>query len=324
MFAYLVVAGLARLVSALPLRASLALGRGVGSFVFHVVRLRRGVVLANLRHTLGGERPERDLRALGAEVYRNAGMTFVEVLRASSDAHGPLHENVGYDALESFEKLRDEGRPVVIVQPHMGNFDLAAYGFAMRGFPLHTVMIRIRNRRLHDLIVRTREAHGITVHVASRRIYLTLRRVLRRGGWVGILPDQRPRREHGVEVCLLGRPARIFPGPALLHLDTGAPLFLAISERLPGDPRRHHVHIRSLEPPPSTGDREADVRAIMQAVADGMSEAIRRNPGQYFWFHRLWGKDIVDRAGLVEEANPHPDTANGTRRQDPCELPSPN
>ena len=292
MIAYAVVLCVAKLLSAFPLRWALALGRVLGGFTFYVLRIRRRLVLDNLRHVFGDELSRTEITAIGREAYRQCALTFVEVLRSSGTAPSGFERNVTYDSLGFFEELKASGSPVVIMQPHLGNFDLAAYAFAMQGVPLHTVMKKIRNPRLNRLIVETREQHNITVHLKSKETYPKLLEVLRGGGWLGVLPDQRTRRDKGVEVDFLGKPARIFPGPAVFHLETGARLCLAWNERLE-DPCRHHVHLHPIPPHPATGDRDADVKAIMQEVADAMGEAIRKTPGQYFWFHRLWGKEIA-------------------------------
>jgi Kdo2-lipid IVA lauroyltransferase/acyltransferase len=294
MVAYALIVAFARIVAALPLGRALALGRGLGHIAFHVVRLRRSVVLANLHHVLGATRSQAELLAIAGECYRQFAMTFVELLRSTAPGASGLERNVSFDSFHPFEKLRAEKRALVILQPHAGNFDLAAYAFAERGFPHHTVMKLIENPRLQRLIASTRERHGVTVHVKAKKSFEEIVAALRKGDWVGLLPDQNAK-GRGVTVDWLGSPASIFKGPALFHLATGAPICLALDERL-ADPRRHHVHFRFLAPRAPTGDEAADVRAIMQDVADAYAPLVLRNPAQYFWFHRLWGKDVAPAA----------------------------
>ena len=292
MIVYLFALCVAKLLSALPLGWALALGRGLGQFGFSVVRIRRAVVLQNLRHVFGHEKSEAEIRAIAAEAFRQFGMTVVEMLRSSGSTPSGLEKNFSYDSLDPFHELKASGGPVLFVSPHLGNFDLAGHAFTMQGFPLHTVMKQIQNPRLNDLIMGIREQHDIVVHIKSKDTRQQLRGVLGAGGWLAVFPDQRPHGRRGVKVQFVGKPARIFPGAAIMHLESGAPLCLAYDERL-ADPRRHHIHLVFLPKFEPTGDRDADVRAIMQQVADRMSAAIRAAPGQYFWFHRLWGKELA-------------------------------
>ena len=292
MLAYVCIVVLSRFLGVLPLGLALALGRALGTFAFHVVRIRRSVVVSNIRHCLGATRSEAEVWALARDCYRQFGMTFVELLRSMAGRSTGLERNVEFDPLDPFVALRDGKKPVVIIQPHAGNFDLVAYAFAARGFPHHTVMKALHNERVNEMIVRTRERHGVIVHLKGSDSYEELLNVLRSGAWAGLLPDQNAK-QRGVTVSFLGQPASIFKGPALLHLETGAPICVAVDERLASDPRRHHVHFGFLAPRPRTGDDAADVRAIMQDVSDAMTVHILRNPSQYFWFHRLWGKDVA-------------------------------
>lgn len=287
--AYLLVSGLARFLATIPLGWALALGRVLGAVAFHVVRIRRGVVLENLRHAFGARFTEAELRAIAADTYRQFAMTFVEFLRSSVPGSRGLGANVSFDPLEPFDRLRAEKTPVIFIQGHFGNFDLVAYAFAARGFPHHTVMKGLKNDRLERMIVATRVRNGVTVHLKGSDSYREVLDALKAGDWVGLLPDQRARRR-GATVDFLGRPATIFQGPALFHLETGAPICMAIGERSATDPTRHHVAFRFVSTPAPTGDRDEDARAIMQAIIDALADAVRANPSHYFWFHRLWGK----------------------------------
>jgi KDO2-lipid IV(A) lauroyltransferase len=290
--AYLTILTLARFLAALPLGTALAFGRGLGFLCFHVVRLRRGVVLGNLRYVFGATMTEAEIVAVAGRAYGEFAMTLVEVLRSSGSAAADLKANVEIaGGLAPFEALKAAGTPMIFCQPHAGNFDLAAYAFAALGFPTHTIMRPIKNRRLNDWIRKTRERHGIIVHFKARESLGDFTELLRAGGWAGLLPDQNAK-ARGVIVDFLGKPASTFRGPALLHLDTGAPIVVAVDERLAADPRKHRVSMTFLPPHRPTADRVADVQAVTQLLSDAMSVQIRRNPAQYFWFHRRFGKGV--------------------------------
>jgi KDO2-lipid IV(A) lauroyltransferase len=39
---------------------------------------------------------------------------------------------------------------------------------------------------------------------------------------------------------------------------------------------------------PSSGDREADIAAMTQALADMIERWVRETPEQWLWMHRRW------------------------------------
>lgn len=111
MISYVVLLGFVAVLSALPLRLALALGRACGWFAFAVLRIRRRVVLENLRYTLGSERTPAELERIAARTYANWAMTVVEVLRSSSGHDRDILPNVDYPPLDVFDEAQAEGTP---------------------------------------------------------------------------------------------------------------------------------------------------------------------------------------------------------------------
>jgi len=298
---YLFVLATAICLAVLPLGWALAFGRGAGSFAYYVIGLRRRVVIANLRHVIGESRGEAEVQRIAPETYRQFAMTLVEVLRSSAPIGGGLSRNVTFGDLTELRAIRDAKRPAICVQGHTGNFDLTAYAFAGLGFPHHTVMRTIKNRYVNRLIVGVREKHGITVHQKGAATTRDIRAALKRDEWIGVLPDQNAK-ERGVVVDYLGKPASLYKGAATFHLETGAPLIVAVGVRSTEDPRKHHVGFEILPVHAPTDDEEADVRAVMQSIADALSRKILLHPEQYFFMHRLWGKAMHEAPELEAQA----------------------
>jgi len=286
-----------RIASLLPVGAALAVGRLVGRALFSIVRIRRRVVLANLLHVMGDALSAEERTALARDCYRHFGMTAVEVARMS--VLGLPASGLRYAVEPAFAAAlvdahaRREG--MVVGVPHLGNFDLAAAASITLGIELQVVMKPAHSERMNRLIVASRAKSGMSLHFTTEHIFDRLKELVREGRIVAALPDQNARRR-GVKVDFLGKPANLFKGPARLHLETGAPLFVGAAIRSREDPARHEVIGCKVETPPPSGDRERDIAAVTQAMADALSSLVRRAPEQYFWFHRLWGQAAIDSA----------------------------
>jgi KDO2-lipid IV(A) lauroyltransferase len=307
---YTVAVLLMRALAALPHGAALAFGKAAGALFFHVVRLRRRVVLANLRHVYGGARSEAELVEIARTCYRHWGMTAVEMSRMAllgleaSGASWRVEERFAADLVARHR----ERSGMIIGVPHIGNFDLAAAGSIALGIEVQIVMKPVHSPRFNRIVVDSRAKSRMTLHFTTEAIYPRLRDLLREGKLLAALPDQNARSK-GVDVLFLGKPARLFRGLAKLHLDTGVPLWVGGAIRSREDPRHHDIVGWRLEPPPRTGDAEADLRAVAQTIADGLSALIERAPEQYFWFHRLWGKRVVEVAADAAAPAPAPEAA---------------
>jgi KDO2-lipid IV(A) lauroyltransferase len=134
-------------------------------------------------------------------------------------------------------------------------------------------------------------------------VFRTLTRTLRDGGFVPLLAA-RDLSGGGIEVELLGEPARVAVGPAALAVSTGAALFpVSIRyEPLPAGRSRSRWGIvitfhDEVVPGPATGSaqRREAVRDLTQRCVDALSGAIRENPADWHMLQRVFVADLPPR-----------------------------
>ncbi|MHC4392203.1 MAG: LpxL/LpxP family acyltransferase, partial [Planctomycetota bacterium] len=118
MIVYWIVRGFSRFLAWLPLGLVLAMGRGVGRFAYFVPRVRRKVVLQNLRYVFGDAPSGAALRDIARRAYEQLGMTAFEVLRAAGGGSHELCRQVTYSHVEPFRERRAAGQPLIILQSH--------------------------------------------------------------------------------------------------------------------------------------------------------------------------------------------------------------
>lgn len=271
-------------LAALPESAALAMGAGAGWFAGSVLRVRRQDVDRNLTWAF----PERDprwRRRVARASYAHLGREAVSTFRIS--ARGPA-EVVARTTMEGFDAFRaavEEGKGVILVTGHLGNWELGGAAFASRGLPVDAVAKGMSNRRFGDFLVAYRRALGVHLVELGDAPREALRS-LRRGRVLGLIADQNAR-EQGVFVPFFGRPAATFRGPALFALRTGAPIFLGVGFREPGVPARYRVVVEEVPFVP-IGDLDRDVLALTAAHTAALERAVRQAPEQYLWQHRRW------------------------------------
>ena len=74
-------------------------------------------------------------------------------------------------------------------------------------------------------------------------------------------------------------------GPAQFALRFNAAVFASAARRLPDG--RYHVEGTRI-PLVRTGDEAEDERLLTAKLAAHLEEEIRKDPSQYFWFHKRW------------------------------------
>lgn len=289
-------AGLCRL----PPRWRLALGRALGFVAWALAWPQRrlaGRQLAAAMPALGARARRRAVR----QMFVHLGETVAELLDLTAlvrafplEAHA---ERVLRDALA-------EGRGVIAISGHLGNWELLAQAVAARGVPLALVAKPLYDPRLTTWVDAERRRFGAEVLWRSK--VGEVRPVLRALGAnkvVALLLDQ-DTRVPGVHVPFFHAPAHTPRAAAALALRRGTPVVVATSWR---EGRRHHFRIERLDVAREVAQRpDAEpVVALTAAFAARLERAVRAHPAQWVWLHARWRTRTPARAagaGLVAES----------------------
>ena len=175
----------------------------------------------------------------------------------------------------------DSGRGVIFLTPHLGCFEIIAQVIASRSL-LIALYRPPRMAMLEPLLQNARERSGLTLAPANMSGVRTLLKTLRKGGSVGLLPDQVPGTGEGVWTSFFGKPAYTMTLPAKLAQLSGAVLILSYAERLPRG-KGYSVHFVPFDHT-LTGSPEQQARLLNIA----MENLIARCPSQYFWSYNRY------------------------------------
>ena len=189
---------------------------------------------------------------------------------------------------DNWDRAIAAGRRVILFSGHLGNWEIAALAAGQYGVEVAQIYRAANNPLVDAMLARLRGRIGELIPkgvVASRRAVA----VLRRGGHLGLLADQKL--NDGIAVPFFGRDAMTAPALAVLALHFDCDVLPARVERLVEHPKGG-AHFRlTVYPPlplPHQGDREADTLALMTLVNQTLETWIRERPEQWFWLHRRW------------------------------------
>src|SRR5438067_2161261 len=265
----------------LPLDAASALGgmlaRRIGPRLGVSNRARR-----NLRAALP-ELSATQIETILRGMWDNLGRVAAEYPHLCHIRVFGAESRVETRGLEHLDQVLSAGRRVILFGGHLANWEVAALAAGQYGLDIAQIYRAANNPLVDRMIARLRGGNSELIPkgaVASRRAVAALRR----GGHVSLLADQKL--NDGIAVPFFGRPAMTAPALALLALRFDCAVLPARVERLKG------AHFRlALYPPlelPRSGNRDADVAALMTAVSATLEGWIRECPEQWFWVHSRW------------------------------------
>ena len=180
-----------------------------------------------------------------------------------------------------------KAKPAIIICAHFGNWEMAGQGYTISsGIPLMSVMRPFDNPKIGEYIIARRTGH--THEVCDKKGAIRpLLIALRKGYSVAILADQHAGTLEGVVVNFFGHPARTHSSPALLHLKTGIPILVLMPRRISDDFRFEFIISEPINVVP-TGNKEEDIKTVVQKYATEAERIIARYPEQWMWAHRRW------------------------------------
>jgi KDO2-lipid IV(A) lauroyltransferase len=224
------------------------------------------------------ELSEAEVARLCRDVPDNAGRTLIE-LYSGADFIARAHAApISGEGLAALEKARAEGRPVILITGHFGNYDAARANLFYRGHPMGAIYRRMANPYFNEHYVRAISEIGTPLFEQGRRGMVEMVRHLKSGGIIAILADLHV--HGGRELMFFGKPAVTSVVSAELALKYDAELIPIYSVR---QPNGLDFAIEVHAPIP-----HSDPETMTQAVHDDLEALIRRHMDQWFWIHRRW------------------------------------
>ncbi|MGA7982593.1 MAG: lysophospholipid acyltransferase family protein [Chromatiaceae bacterium] len=261
-------------VSRLSLPANHRLGRLLGYFMLKIPNKQRRNALINIRLCLP-ELSEDDALRFRERTLAEYGKTYFEIaylwLRPVEEVVGLIRGIVGRELVE-----RRDGRGVIVLSPHLGAWELAGLYLSSLG---PTTTFYKPQRFLDPMIQSARARRGATLAPTTGQGIRKLVQALRRGEYVGILPDQEPKGKTGaVFAPFFGVPAYTMLLVSRLARATNARVVFMFAERLSAG-RGYRIHCVDGPKGIASGD---DVEAAT-ALNRGVEQCVRVCPEQYIW-----------------------------------------
>jgi len=228
--------------------------------------------------------------AAGRQAVVSAGRMVTELpwlwLRPHDEALG---ERIRWQGVERLDAAVAARRPIVLLTPHMGSFEVAARAYVERHGATQPLTVLFRPAKqawLHRFQQLGRQRPMLATAPANLAGVRQMLRALKKGETIGLLPDQVPPAGQGVWAPFFGQPAYTMTLAAKLLLQTGAEPVVFRCERLPRG-QGWCVHVTGLAGELPPGNDEAAQIAQATVINRSMEATILADPGQYLWgYHR--------------------------------------
>ena len=271
-------------VRLLPERMLKSIAAALVSLYARVFPRRRETVVQNLLPAVGGQRVRAEEAA--AKLFRQFSGKIVDLWRF--EAGLPMDDVFGeMSGWDHFLAAQKSGRGVLIVTPHLGNWEFGAPLLTKHGYKLNVITLAEPGHGLTELRQAARARWGIETLVIGRDpfAFVEIMRRLEAGATVALLID-RPPKTSAVEVELFGEKFPASIAAAELARATNCILLPVYLPRVDG---RYAAHVL---PPveydrPTLRDRAAR-QQLTQRVVTALEPAVREHLEQWYHFVPVW------------------------------------
>jgi KDO2-lipid IV(A) lauroyltransferase len=268
-----------------PLAVAYWLARRFADMWYVVDHRRRRVARGNiLRCAIAGD--SRTASAVARRSYHHMAMMVIESLRSARYLEGEewkkhfrfeIHPEVQ-------EVLDDPASGLILVSGHFGNWEIAAQLLSMFK-PVAGITRKMSNPMVERLVSRRKPRYDFRLEPKYSTDPIRFISILQKGTVLALLYDQFAR-DRAIMVDFFGHPAATHTTAAMLHLVTKCPLCFAWCRRTA--PMTFVLQTTGLIRQQPSGDKQRDVRAILERFNRELERIIRETPEQYLWAHRRW------------------------------------
>lgn len=258
-----------------------------GTLYWHLAPHRRAIVIANLQPVFAGDRPRAT--AAARQLFREFALKLADLWRYEGGV-GNTRWFKDWNGWEIFQTAQARGRGVLLVTPHLGNWELGGAFMAQHGCQLLVLTQSEPDPRLTALRQASRARWGVETLVVGEDAFafLEIIRRLQAGATVALLLD-RPPAATAVSATLFDCPFAASIAAAELARASGCAIIPVFIVRATAGYRAQILPEIPYDRA-AIGNRPARV-ALTQEILRAFAPVIRQHATQWFHFVPVWPMD---------------------------------
>lgn len=271
-----------KLLARLPFPLLYGLSNFLAAFTFHIVRYRRAVVLDNLKLAFP-DWEEKKRKKTARDFYFHLADLILESLKSLHISEDQVRKRLVLDNPEVFDKLKKQGKGVMIVWGHYTNFEWMAMGLPLL-IPQDTFAVfqPLSSECFGKTVVQIREQFGLKLFPMSETYPFMMNNPTKDAAYI-FMADQSP------SVDRLKYFTKFFDIETPVHKgveNLARKLDLAVVFLYAQRKRRGFYHLRARllsDHPASMPENE-----ITDTHVKWLEEEIREKPADWLWSHKRW------------------------------------
>jgi len=190
-----------------------------------------------------------------------------------------------YKNTEHAKWLMKEGKGLLMLTAHYGNFEIMGYLMGLFGFNIYSIARPLDNRFINNYLYGIRERAGQKI-IDKKGAAEMMDKITSEGATLCFIADQDAGRK-GIFVDFFGRKASTYKSIGLLAITNNLPIVIGYSRRV--DNRFYfEIGTNRIIFPQEWTDKDDPLEWVTAEYTGAIEDFIREDPTQYWWLHRRW------------------------------------
>jgi Kdo2-lipid IVA lauroyltransferase/acyltransferase len=267
-------------LSILPLRILYVISDGLYIIIYYLVGYRKNVVRQNLANSFP-EKSEQERLEIERKFFSYFCDVLVETVKLLTISKEETMKRCFMKDNSVFEQAAAQGKSVVLVLGHYGNWELAALGMSLAWrYPITIIYQELSNPKFEKLIQATRSKFG-AILVTKSKVY---RQVIEYKGITAytFVADQTPLPKVAYWTDFLHQDTPVFQGPEKIARKLKAPVVYAIMKPVRRGYYEMFAELMEAQPEATTEG------SITEQFTRRLEADIKERPEFWLWTHRRW------------------------------------
>jgi KDO2-lipid IV(A) lauroyltransferase len=237
-------------------------------------------------HASFPEKSEQWIRKTGKRSFEHIVMLAMDTLFTSRLVKKSNWRD--YSQFKNAEKLKwlaKEGRGILMLTGHYGNFEIMGYMLGLFGFNVYSLARPLDNKFISRYLYGVRERVGQKI-IDKKGAANLMDQLISSGAALGFIADQDAGRK-GIFVDFFGRKASTYKSIGLLAITNNIPIAVAYSRRV--DNRFYfEIGVNRIIFPEEWAEKDDPLEWVTAEYTKAIEKFVRQDPSQYWWLHRRW------------------------------------
>ncbi len=258
----------------------------ISDILFLIVKTygyRKKIIYNNLKNSFP-EKSEKEIKTITNKFYRHMSDVFVETFKIQSMSEAKMRQRFTVSNIKLLDKYYDEGRDVIAVLGHYGNWEWVPCINLFCKAQGCEVYHPLKNKAFDKFMLKLRSKWG-TLNFPMKSVYRNIYQLKKENKRfvIGMISDQSPKRDmiqHYTRFLNQSTPVHL--GTEKMAVKTNSPVvFIRIDKKKRG---YYHLTVEPLfENPKDTKEFE-----ITDVHTRHLEKIILEKPEYWLWSHKRW------------------------------------